>query len=169
MPHKRNPVGSENISGLARLVRSNSLAALENVALWHERDISHSSVERVICPDSTTLIDYMINRLTRLVDRLIVYPENMQRNLEATRGLIFSQQLLLALTRKGVARDDAYRAVQKRAMEAWEGKGNFRDLVLADEDITCWLTREEITRIFDINYHLKYVDRIFQRVFEVRG
>ncbi len=165
MPHKRNPIGAENITGLARLVRSNALAALENVALWHERDISHSSVERVICPDSTTLVDYMLNRLARLVENLIVYPENMMKNLESSRGLMFSQQLLLALTRKGVARDDAYRVVQKRAMETWEGKGTFKELVSSDPDVTCWLANDEIERIFDLGYHLKYVDRIFERVF----
>ena len=165
MPHKRNPIASENISGLARLVRTNALAALENVALWHERDISHSSVERVIGPDSTTLVDYMLSRLTRLIDQLLVYSENMKKNLEQTHGLIFSQQLLLALTRAGVSREDAYRAVQKRAMEVWEGRGEFLDLVSSDPDITKWLQKEEINEIFDLKYHLKYVDRIFERVF----
>lgn len=165
MPHKRNPIGSENISGLARLVRTNSLAALENVALWHERDISHSSVERVIAPDSTTMVNYMLNRLTNIIDRLIVYPLTMMSNLEKTRGLIFSQQLLLALTRQGVSREDAYRVVQARAMEVWSGKGDFKELVSNDPEITEWLTREKIDRIFDLRYHLKYVDRIFERVF----
>ena len=165
MPHKRNPIGSENIAGLARLVRSNSLAALENVALWHERDISHSSVERVIGPDSTILVDYMLNRLTNLIDRLIVYPDNMRRNLDLTKGLIFSQQLLLELTRKGASREDAYQMVQKRAMQVWEGAGTFQDLVSNDSDIAAWLSAEEIGRIFDLNYHLKHVDTIFKRVF----
>ena len=165
MPHKRNPIGSENISGLARLVRTNALAALENVALWHERDISHSSVERVIAPDSTTMVNYMLNRLTNIIDRLIVYPLTMISNLEKTRGLIFSQQLLLALTRQGVSREDAYRVVQARAMEVWSGKGDFKELVSSDPEISEWLTQEEIDRIFDLRYHLKYVDRIFERVF----
>jgi len=165
MPHKRNPIGSENIAGLARLVRSNSLAALENVALWHERDISHSSVERVIGPDSTILVNYMLNRLAKLVDNLIVYPENMRRNLDLTKGLIFSQQLLLELTRKGASREDAYQMAQKRAMQVWEGAGTFQDLVSGDADIAAWLSKEEIGRIFDLNYHLKHVDTIFKRVF----
>ena len=165
MPHKRNPIGSENITGLARLVRSNAIAALENVALWHERDISHSSVERVIAPDSTTLVNYMLNRLMKIVDQLIVYPENMKRNLELTKGLIFSQQLLLDLTRKGASREDAYQMVQKQAMRVWEGQGTFQDLVIADPDLTAWLSKEEIELIFDLNYHLKHVDTIFKRVF----
>ncbi len=165
MPHKRNPIGSENITGLARLVRSNAVAALENVALWHERDISHSSVERVIAPDSTTLLNYMLNRLMKIVDQLIVYPENMKRNLELTKGLIFSQQILLELTRKGASREDAYQMVQKQAMRVWEGQGTFQDLVNADPDLTAWLSVEEIRQIFDLNYHLKHVDTIFKRVF----
>jgi adenylosuccinate lyase len=165
MPHKRNPIGTENICGLARIVRANAIAALEDVALWHERDISHSSVERIIAPDSTTLIDYMLKRLTTIMDRLLVYPENMMRNLEITHGLIYSQQLLLSLARKGASREDAYRIVQKSAMKVWEGEGDFKKLLIADGEITCWLSTEEIDSLFDLNYHLKYVDYIFDRVF----
>jgi adenylosuccinate lyase len=165
MPHKRNPIGAENICGLARVVRVNALAALENVTLWHERDMSHSSVERIIAPDSTTLVNYMLNRLTTIMDRLVVYPEAMIRNLELTHGLIYSQQLLLALARKGASREDAYRVVQKAAMRVWEGKGDFKQLLIADGEIACWLLPEEIETIFDLNYHLKYVDYIFDRVF----
>jgi adenylosuccinate lyase len=164
MPHKRNPISAENICGLARVVRSNALAALENVALWHERDISHSSVERIIAPDSTTLVNYMLNRLTAIVDRLVVYPEAMKRNLELTHGLIYSQQLLLALARKGASREDAYRVVQKAAMDAWEGKDDFKQLLITDGEISCWLSQEEIDNIFNLNYHLTYVDYIFDRV-----
>jgi len=166
MPHKRNPVGSENMSGLARLIRSNAMAAFENVALWHERDISHSSVERVIAPDSTILIDYMLHRLTRIMRNLMVYPENMQKNLEKTRGLIFSQQLMLNLIAQGVTREDAYRMVQKPAMEAWQSKKAFMDIVLQENEILTYLTENKIREIFDITYHLKYVDFIFKKVFE---
>jgi len=166
MPHKRNPVGSENMSGLARLIRSNAMAAFENVALWHERDISHSSVERVIAPDSTILIDYMLHRLTRIMSNLMVYPENMQKNLEKTRGLIFSQQLMLNLISQGVTREDAYRMVQKPAMETWHSKKVFMDIVLQEKDILNYLTENQVREIFDINYHLKYVDTIFEKVFE---
>ena len=166
MPHKRNPVGSENMSGLARLIRSNAMAAFENVALWHERDISHSSVERVIAPDSTILTDYMLHRLTRIMRNLMVYPENMQKNLEKTRGLIFSQQLMLNLIAQGVTREDAYRMVQKPAMEAWQSKKAFMDIVLQENEILTYLTENKIREIFDITYHLKYVDFIFKKVFE---
>jgi adenylosuccinate lyase len=166
MPHKRNPVGSENMSGLARLVRSNAIAAFENVALWHERDISHSSVERVIAPDSTILIDYMLHRLSRIMTNLMVYPENMQKNLENTRGLIFSQQLMLNLISQGVTREDAYRMVQKPAMETWHSQKSFMDIVLQENDILTHLTENKIREIFDIKYHLTYIDTIFKKVFE---
>jgi len=166
MPHKRNPVGSENMSGLARLIRSNAMAAFENVALWHERDISHSSVERVIAPDSTILIDYMLHRLTRIMTHLMVYPENMQKNLEKTRGLIFSQQLMLNLIAQGVTREDAYRMVQKPAMDAWHSKKAFMDIVLLENEILTYLSENKIREIFDISYHLKYVDVIFKKVFD---
>jgi adenylosuccinate lyase len=166
MPHKRNPVGSENMSGLARLIRSNAMAAFENVALWHERDISHSSVERVIAPDSTILIDYMLHRLTRIMTNLMVYPDNMQKNLEKSRGLIFSQQLMLNLISQGVTREDAYRMVQKPAMDTWHSQKAFMDIVLQEKEILNYLTENKIREIFDINYHLKYVDTIFKKVFD---
>jgi len=166
MPHKRNPVGSENMSGLARLIRSNAMAAFENVALWHERDISHSSVERIIAPDSTILLDYMLHRMTRIMSNLMVYPENMQANLEQTKGLIFSQQLMLNLISEGVTREDAYKLVQKPAMDAWQTKKSFMDIVLQEKNILTYLTENKIRDIFDIKYHLKYVDDIFKKVFE---
>lgn len=166
MPHKRNPVGCENISGLSRIVRSHCIAAMENIPLWHERDISHSSVERVIMPDSTILIDYMLNRLINIIEGLIVYPENMARNLNLTGGLIFSQRVLLELVRKGMDRDRAYILVQRNAMEAWRTGGDFQRLLLKDEVIMSILSEEEIRGCFDIGYHLKYVDYIFNRVFE---
>jgi adenylosuccinate lyase len=165
MPHKRNPISSENLSGLARLVRSNASAALANVALWHERDISHSSVERVIIPDSTILIDYMLNRLTGVVGRLVVYPERMRQNLDMTKGLIFSQQILLALARKGVSREDAYRMVQNNAMEASEKGKDFKDLIRQDPEIRKYLKTEEVDEIFDIHFQLRHIDTIFDRVF----
>lgn len=166
MPHKRNPVGCENISGLSRIVRSHCIAAMENIPLWHERDISHSSVERVIMPDSTILIDYMLNRLINIIEGLIVYPENMARNLNLTGGLIFSQRVLLELVRKGMDRDRAYRLVQRNAMEAWRTVGDFQRLLVKDEEIMSVLSEEEIKGCFDVGYHLKYVDYIFNRVFE---
>jgi len=165
MPHKRNPVSSENLSGLARLVRSNASAALNNVALWHERDISHSSVERVIVPDSTILIDYMLNRMTWIIRRLVVYPKRMQQNLEMTRGLIFSQQVLLELAKQGASREEAYKMVQTRAMEAWKRKKNFKDLVVNDPDIGKYLTGDELEAVFDVKSQLRHVDTIFARVF----
>ncbi|MDA8162459.1 MAG: adenylosuccinate lyase [Desulfobacteraceae bacterium] len=165
MPHKRNPILSENLCGIARLVRSYAIPALENVALWHERDISHSSVERVIGPDAFIATDFMLGRLTGLIERLVVYPDRMKKNLDLLKGLIFSQQVLLALTQKGVSREDAYRAVQTRAMEVWEGKGAFKDLLLADEAVCRYLSRAELDAIFDIGYHTKHVDTIFKRVF----
>ena len=165
MPHKKNPIGSENISGLARLVRSNSLAAMENMALWHERDISHSSVERVIAPDSTVLVDFMLHRLDRIVDGLVVHSDNMMENLEKTRGLIFSQQILIKLAEKGLERQDAYVMVQRNAMKVWAEGQEFKDLIMADGDIRKVLNAEEIEEVFNLSYHLKYVDEIFDRVF----
>ncbi|OFV93740.1 MAG: adenylosuccinate lyase [Acidobacteria bacterium RIFCSPLOWO2_12_FULL_54_10] len=165
MPHKRNPVTCEQICGLARVVRSNAQAALENVALWQERDISHSSVERIILADSTILIDYLLDRTTRLIDTLLVYPERMKKNLELTRGLVFSGQLLLDLAEKGVLREEAYRWVQRNAMQAWENGADFRKLVDADPDITRTLTPAEIDSAFALPRHLRHVDAIFARVF----
>ena len=165
MPHKRNPVLSENLCGLARLLRGNALAALENVPLWHERDISHSSVERLIAPDSTVLLDFMLARLTRLLKNLTVYPMNMTRNLNLTHGLIFSQGLLLALIDKGLTRDTAYRLVQRPAMQVWEQGGEFPALVQADAEITRYLTPAELAPIFDLGCYLRHVDAIFARVF----
>ena len=165
MPHKRNPVGCENLSGLARLVRSNAAAAMNNIALWHERDISHSSVERVIAPDSTILLDYMLNRMTGIIGKLVVYPKRMQQNLELTQGLIFSQQILLALAKKGVSRQAAYNMVQKHAMLAWKKKGDFKELVLNDSDIQNYLKPDEIDTLFDAKAQLRYVNTIFARVF----
>lgn len=165
MPHKRNPIVCEQLCGLARLVRSNLQAALENIALWHERDISHSSVERVILPDSFILTDYLLERATSLIDTLIVYPEQMRRNLEASRGLIFSGALLLELTRRGLDRDQAYRLVQRCAMRALDEGEDFRELILADSEITRMLGREQIERLFDLKNHLRNVDKIFARVF----
>jgi adenylosuccinate lyase len=166
MPHKRNPIGTENLSGLARLVRGNALAAMENIPLWHERDISHSSVERIIAPDSTILADYMLARLTHIVKGLVVYPERMRENLELTKGLISSQQLMLALIRKGVARGDAYHWVQRNAMRAWHKEDDFQRLVQHDKDISIILDEKELRSIFDLNIHLKYVKDIFKRVFK---
>ncbi len=165
MPHKRNPILSENLCGLARMVRAYCVPALENMPLWHERDISHSSVERFICPDGFITADFMLARLNGLLSKLVVYPENMKKNLNLLKGLIFSQQVLLRLTQKGVSREEAYRIVQRRAMEVWEGKGTFKELLLEDKELSKYLSREEIEEIFDINYHLKHVDTIFHRVF----
>jgi adenylosuccinate lyase len=165
MPHKKNPVTAEQICGLARVVRSNALTAFENVALWHERDISHSSAERVILPDSTILVDYLLAKTTDLVARLLVYPERMRRNLEMGGGLVYSGQLLLELTAKGVLREQAYRWVQRNAMRAWEEDGDFRALVDQDADIRAVLSPEEISRAFTLEHQLRHVDRIFERVF----
>jgi adenylosuccinate lyase len=165
MPHKRNPVTSEQICGLARLVRGNMVAAYENVALWHERDISHSSVERVILPDSTILIDYMLYKTTQLVSQLRVFPERMLRNLESTHGLVYSGQLLQDLVEKGMPRDDAYKAVQENAMAAWESETSFRDRVAKDERITKFLSPDELNHTFLLNRQLRSVDAIFARVF----
>ena len=165
MPHKRNPVTCEQISGLARVVRANSQAALENVALWHERDISHSSVERVILPDSTILVDYLLNKTASLIEKMFVYPERMMRNLESTQGLVFSGQLLLDLVEAGVLREDAYRIVQRNAMQSWKDGSNFKQLVFADPDISGKVPRDKIEHAFDLKRQLRNVDKIFQRVF----
>jgi len=165
MPHKRNPVLSENVTGLARVVRGYVTPALENVALWHERDISHSSVERVIGPDATTILDFALARLAGIVDKLIVYPDNMKKNLERLGGLIHSQRVMLALTHKGVAREDAYAIVQRNAMRAWKGEGDFRSLLAADKDVRKHLSAAELEENFDLGYHFKHVDTIFERVF----
>ncbi len=165
MPHKRNPILSENLCGLARLVRSYCIPALENMALWHERDISHSSVERVITPDAFIAADFMLSRMSGVIKRLVVYPERMKKNLNLLKGLIFSQQVLLILTQKGVSREEAYRIVQKRAMEVWEGKDDFKTRLLKDKNLAKYMAQDEIEAVFDINYHLKHVDTIFKRVF----
>ena len=165
MPHKRNPITCEQISGLARVVRSNAQAGFENVALWHERDISHSSAERVIIPDSTTLVDYLLQKTTNLIDTMFVYPERMQANLESTGGLVFSGQLLLDLVEHGVAREDAYRLVQSHAMRAWKEGLNFRQLVLKDKQITNRVPRAQIDRAFELKRQLRNIDKIFARVF----
>jgi len=165
MPHKRNPVLSENLSGLARLMRGYAVSALENVALWHERDISHSSVERVIGPDATILMDFMLNRCRGLIEKLVVYPEKMLKNLNLMRGLIFSQRVLLELAAKGAAREKAYDLVQRNAMKVWEEEKDFQTELLNDPDVRHYLTAEDINSAFDLNYHLKHVDTIFTRVF----
>src|SRR3984885_11893951 len=165
MPHKRNPVTSEQISGLARVVRANAQAGFENVALWHERDISHSSAERIIIPDSTTLADYLLNKTASLIETMFVYPKRMLANLESTRGLIFSGQLLLDLVEHGVSREDAYRLVQGHAMRAWKEDLDFHKLVLADREITGKVPRKQIEYAFDLSRQLKNIDKIFSRVF----
>ena len=165
MPHKRNPVGCENISGLARIVRSNAMAALENIALWHERDISHSSVERVIIPDSTILVDYMLDRLKGILEGLHVYPERMKKNMERSYGLYNSQRVLLSLTGKGMLREDAYALVQRNAMKSWQSGMEFKKLLLKDRDVKKYLKSKDIEKIFDLKYYLKNVDYIFKRVF----
>jgi adenylosuccinate lyase len=165
MPHKRNPVTCEQISGLARVVRSNAQAAFENVPLWHERDISHSSVERVILPDSTTLVDYLLGKTTNLIDTMFVYPERMKANLESTRGLVFSGQLLLDLVEHGVSREDAYRMVQQHAMRAWKEDLHFRELVLNDKNITSRVPARQLENAFDLKRQLRNIDTIFARVF----
>jgi len=165
MPHKRNPISAENLSGLARLMRSYALSALENVPLWHERDISHSSVERVIGPDATILMDYMLNRFISLIEGLVVYPENMIKNLEKMGGLIFSETILLLLARKGLSREQAYEIVQRNAMKVWEEGGDFKSILSKDEVIKNFLTEDELNSAFNIKNHLKHVDDIFKRVF----
>ena len=165
MPHKRNPVTAEQICGLARIVRANAQAALENVALWHERDISHSSVERVILPDSTILVDYLLAKTAKLVETMFVYPERMQENLDLLKGLIFSGQLLLDLTHKGVAREEAYRWVQRNAMQVWATREDFKTLVERDDDIRRFLKPTDIAKAFSVKRQLKHVNEIFRRVF----
>ena len=165
MPHKRNPITSEQIAGLARLLRSNAMAAMENVALWHERDISHSSVERIIFPDSTILTDYLLDKTATLIERLVVYPERMKENLDLTQGLVYSGELLLELVAHGVTREDAYRWVQRNAMRVWDEGGTFKEKVLSDADISKTLKAGDIEKVFDSRRLLANVDRIFQRVF----
>ena len=165
MPHKRNPVLSENLVGLARMVRAYAMPAMENVALWHERDISHSSVERMIGPDATVTLDFALSRLAGVVDKLVVYPHAMQRNLDRLGGLVHSQRVLLALTQKGVSREDAYRLVQRNAMPVWRGEGDFLDLLGADPEVGAVLSPAELADLFDLGHHLKHVDTIFARVF----
>ena len=166
MPHKRNPILSERICGMARVLRANSLVGLENVALWHERDISHSSAERVVLPDSSIAVDYMLHKMASLIDGLVVYPERMLENLNATRGLIFSGQLLLALTQSGVAREEAYEWVQRNAMKTWDEGGDFHSLVSADKEIRAHLSEEQIARVFSLDTYLRNVGAVFARVFD---
>jgi adenylosuccinate lyase len=165
MPHKRNPVLTENVTGLARMVRSYAIPAMENVALWHERDISHSSVERYIGPDATITLDFALARMTGVIEKLVVYPDRMQKNLDATHGLVHSQRVMLALTQAGLSREDSYRLVQKNAMRAWNGEGNLLDLLKADPDVSKALGTDKLEAMFDLGYHLKQVDTIFARVF----
>jgi adenylosuccinate lyase len=165
MPHKRNPILSERICGMARTVRANAVVGLENVALWHERDISHSSAERIVLPDSSAVLDYILAKTTSLLDNLVVYPENMLKNLNLTRGLVFSGQLLLALTQKGVSREDAYVYTQRNAMKVWDEGGDYQDLVMKDADISSKLSVEEIARVFDVRHYLRNVEKVFARVF----
>ncbi len=169
MPHKRNPVLTENLTGLARLVRGMAIPAMENVALWHERDISHSSVERMIGPDATVTLDFALVRLTGVIENLLIYPENMKKNLDRLGGLVHSQRVLLALTQKGVSREDAYALVQRNAMPVWRGEGEFRALLGADKDVSAKLSPAELDELFDLSYHFKHVDTIFARVFGTKG
>jgi adenylosuccinate lyase len=165
MPHKRNPVLTENITGLARLIRSAAMPALEDVALWHERDISHSSVERGIAPDATVHLDFALRRMAGVMERLMIYPENMARNLERLGGLVHSQRVLLGLTQKGMGREDAYAAVQRNAMKVWRGEGRFLDFLNADPEVSARLSPTDLAALFDLDYHVKHVDTIFGRVF----
>jgi adenylosuccinate lyase len=165
MPHKRNPVLSENLTGLARMVRAYALPAMENVALWHERDISHSSVERMIGPDATVTVDFALHRLAHVIEKLVVYPENMRKNLDRLGGLVHSQRVLLALTQAGTSREDAYRLVQRNAMPVWHGEGDFLRLLKADKEVRAKLSEMELEALFDLGYHTKHVDTIFRRVF----
>ena len=164
MPHKRNPVLTENLTGLARVVRSSVMPALENISLWHERDISHSSVERFIGPDATITMDFALNRLNNVVENMVVYPDNMMKNLEKFNGLVFSQRVLLSLTQKDISREDSYLMVQRNSMKVWNGEGTFYELIKKDEEICSILSDDEIDDIFDLNYHLKHIEEIFQRV-----
>ncbi len=165
MPHKRNPILSERICGMARTVRANAVVGLENVALWHERDISHSSAERIVLPDSSATLDYLLAKATSLLDTLVVYPENMLANLNLTRGLVFSGQLMLALTQKGVTREDAYVYTQRNAMKVWDEGGDYKELVMNDADISSQLSQDEIARVFDLKHYLRNVEQVFDRVF----
>ncbi len=165
MPHKKNPILSENISGLARILRGNAHSAMDNIALWHERDISHSSVERIIGPDSTTVLDFMLVRFTSLIKNLIVYPENMETNMGMTKGLYYSQKILLELTQRGVSREDAYRMVQKNALAAWDNKTDFKEMIMKDEDIVKNIPKEELDKYCSSEFFVKHVDEIFERVF----
>ncbi len=167
MPHKRNPILSERICGMARTVRANSIVGLENIALWHERDISHSSAERIVLPDSSATTDYILAKTTSLLDTLVVYPENMLKNLNLTRGLVFSGQLMLALTQKGISREDAYVFTQRNAMKVWDEGGDYQELVKEDADISSYLSTEEIARVFDLKHYLRNVGNVFDRVFRV--
>jgi adenylosuccinate lyase len=169
MPHKRNPVLSENVTGLARIVRAYVTPALENVVLWHERDISHSSVERMIGPDATATLDFALARLASIVDKLVVYPANMQKNLDLLGGLVHSQRVMIALTQKGVAREEAYALVQRNAMKVWRGEGDFLAFLTADKDVRTHLSEAELKANFDLGHHLRYVDTIFERVFGKTG
>src|SRR5882757_659922 len=165
MPHKRNPVLSENVTGLARMVRAYAMPALENIVLWHERDISHSSAERMIGPDATVTLDFALNRLAGLIDKLLIYPENMAKNLDRLGGLVHSQRILIALTQKGASREDAYKLVQRNAMPVWRGEGDFQMLLKKDTEVKKYLSDAEISEQFDLGYHFKHVDTIFKRVF----
>ena len=166
MPHKRNPILSERICGMARTVRANTIVGLENIALWHERDISHSSAERIVLPDSSATTDYILAKTTSLLDSLVVYPENMLKNLNLTRGLVFSGQLLLALTQKGVSREDAYAMTQRNAMRVWDEGLDYKELILKDADISSHLSSEEIEKVFDVKHYLRNIDKVFKRVFD---
>jgi len=168
MPHKRNPILTENLTGLARLVRGYVVPAMENVALWHERDISHSSVERMIGPDATVTLDFALARLTRVIDKLVIYPEAIATNLESTGGLVFSQRVLLALTQAGISREESYRLVQRNAMDVWEGKGDLLSRLKQDKEVTSCLSVDKLSELFEIEYHTKHVDTVFERVFEQR-
>jgi adenylosuccinate lyase len=165
MPHKRNPVLTENITGLARMVRSYCVPAMENVALWHERDISHSSAERMIAPDATVTLDFALNRLAGVIENLVVYPKNMQKNLDRLGGLVHSQRVLIALAQKGISREDAYRLVQRNAMRVWQEGSDFLTLLKVDPDVSKALPPSELEPLFDLGYHTKHVDTIFARVF----
>ena len=166
MPHKRNPVLTENLTGLARLIRMAVVPALENVTLWHERDISHSSVERNIAPDTTVNLDFALNRLANVIDNLVIYPDNMLKNMNKFKGLVMSQRVLLALTQAGASREEAYKLVQRNAMKVWEDNKDFQDELLSDKDVRHFLSEEDIREKFDLAYHTKSVDTIFKRVFE---
>jgi adenylosuccinate lyase len=164
MPHKRNPIVTERITGMARLLRANAMVAMENIALWHERDISHSSVERIIIPDSTTLMDYMLNKMIFLLENMIIYPENMMKNLDKTGGLIYSQEVLLALVKKGVTREESYAMVQRNAMQVWELGKDFKLLLKSDKDISELLTEDEIDELFDLNKILININKVYKRL-----